>query len=66
MEEALGKIPKTFHLANIAMALLLEPMGFVEIPIHFRNRQGGHPSVNWIGFARKAIQLYQDLERLRS
>jgi dolichol-phosphate mannosyltransferase len=66
LEEALTRIPKTFHLANIAMALLLEPMGFLEIPIHFRKRQGGQPSVNWIGFARKAIQLHQDLNRLRS
>ena len=64
LEEALSKIPKTFHLANIAVALLLEPMGFVEIPIHFRNRQGGHPSVNWIGFARKAVQLHQQLGQL--
>jgi len=65
MGAALGTIPKTFHLANIAIALLLEPQGFVEIPIHFRHRQGGEPSVSWIGFARKAIQLRQDLNRLR-
>ena len=66
LEEALTKIPKTFHLANIALALLLEPMGFVELPIHFRERQGGHSSVNWLGFARKALQLHQNLNQLRS
>jgi dolichol-phosphate mannosyltransferase len=65
LEEALTQIPQTFHLANIALALLLEPMGFVEIAIHFRERQGGHPSVNWIGFARKAVQLHQNLNQLR-
>ena len=65
LEEALTKIPKTFHLANIALALLLEPLGFVEIPIHFRKRQGGQCSVNWIGFARKALQLHQNLSQLR-
>lgn len=65
LEEPLTKIPKTFHLANIALALLLEPMGFIEIPIHFRKRQGGQSSVNWLGFAQKALQLRQNLKQLR-
>jgi glycosyltransferase involved in cell wall biosynthesis len=65
LEEALTKIPKTFHLANIALALLLEPMGFVEIPIYFRGRQGGQSSVRWIGFARKALQLHQNLNQIK-
>jgi len=66
LDDVLPRIPKTFHLANIAVALLLEPRGFVEIPIHFRGRQGGQSSVNWIGFARKAIQLHQNLLQLGS
>ena len=66
LEEALTKIPKSFHLANIALALLLEPVGFVEIPIHFRGRQGGRSSVNWIGFVQKALQLHQNLGQLKS
>ena len=62
--EAARRIPPTFDLANIAIALLLEPMGFVELPIHFRDRLGGHPSVRWYGFARKAVRLARDLKTL--
>ncbi|HEU5078195.1 MAG TPA: glycosyltransferase family 2 protein [Opitutaceae bacterium] len=59
------KIPKTFDLANIAVALLMEPLGFIEVPIRFRDRLGGHPSVKWWGFARKARRLLADLQNLR-
>jgi len=65
LDEPLARIPKTFHLGNIAIALLMEPNGFIEIPIHFRDRQGGQSSVNWIGFARKAIQLHENLKELK-
>ena len=61
---AASKIPKSFDLANIAVALVLEPEGFIEIPIHFRDRLGGHPSVKWSGFARKARRLIKDLQTL--
>jgi dolichol-phosphate mannosyltransferase len=61
-----ARIPADFNLANIAMALLLEPEGFLEIPIHFRDRIGGHASVRMWGFAPKALQLHRDLLRLRS
>jgi dolichol-phosphate mannosyltransferase len=63
--ETAQKIPASFDLANIAMALLMEPRGFVEVPIHFRDRSGGHPTVRWWGFARKAAQLHRDLKTLR-
>jgi dolichol-phosphate mannosyltransferase len=59
------RVPRTFDLANIAIALLLEPLGFIEVPIHFRDRSGGHPSVRWTGFARKALRLRRDLKELR-
>jgi dolichol-phosphate mannosyltransferase len=62
--DAAARVPKTFDLANIAVALLLEPKGFVEVPIHFRDRMGGHPSVKWWGFARKAKRLMRDLKGL--
>ncbi len=62
--QAAARIPATFDLANIAMALALEPQGFVEVPIHFRDRLGGHPSVKWWGFARKARRLIRDLRTL--
>lgn len=60
-----ARIPQTFDLANIGMALLLEPAGFIEVPIRFRDRMGGHPSVKWWGFARKARRLTRDLKTLR-
>lgn len=57
-------IPADFNLANIAMALLLEPEGFEEVPIHFRDRIGGHPTVRLWGFVPKAVRLHRDLLRL--
>ncbi len=61
---AAERIPRDFNLANIAMALLLEPEGFLEVPIHFRDRIGGHPTVRLWGFAPKALRLHRDLYRL--
>jgi glycosyltransferase involved in cell wall biosynthesis len=61
---AARRVPADFNLANIAMAILLEPEGFVEVPIHFRDRMGGHPTVRLWGFAPKALRLHRDLFRL--
>lgn len=61
---AARRIPADFNLANIAMALLLEPEGFEEVPIHFRDRIGGQAAVRMWGFAPKALQLHRDLFRL--
>ncbi len=61
---AARRVPADFNLANIAMALLLEPEGFEEVPIHFRDRIGGHPTVRMWGFAPKAVRLHRDLFRL--
>jgi dolichol-phosphate mannosyltransferase len=61
---AAKKVPRTFDLANIAIALVLEPLGFIEVPINFRDRSGGHPSVRWLGFAKKALRLRRDLREL--
>jgi dolichol-phosphate mannosyltransferase len=63
---AAARIPADFNLANIAMALLLEPMGFIEVPIHFRDRIGGQPAVRMWGFAPKALRLHRDLFKLGS
>jgi glycosyltransferase involved in cell wall biosynthesis len=58
------RIPPDFNLANIAMAVLLEPEGFVEVPIHFRDRIGGEATVRLWGFAPKALRLHRDLLKL--
>jgi dolichol-phosphate mannosyltransferase len=63
--EAANRIAPSFELANIAMALVMEPQGFTEVPIHFRNRMGGHASVRWYGFAQKAVRLIRDLKTLK-
>jgi len=60
------RIPPDFNLANIAMAVLLEPEGFEEVPIHFRDRIGGQATVRLWGFAPKALRLHRDLLRLRT
>jgi glycosyltransferase involved in cell wall biosynthesis len=57
-------VPADFNLANIAMAILMEPDGFEEVPIHFRDRIGGQASVRLWGFAPKALRLHRDLHRL--
>ncbi len=62
--EASKAIPASFDLANIALALVLEPKGFIEVPIHFRDRVGGHASVRLFGFGRKARKLFADLNTL--
>jgi len=59
-----ARVPPDFNLANIAMALLLEPSGFEEVPIHFRDRMGGHPTVRLWGFAPKAVRLHRDIFKL--
>ena len=61
---AAARVPADFNLANIAMALLLEPEGFEEVPIHFRDRIGGHPTVRLWGFVPKALRLHRDVFRL--
>jgi glycosyltransferase involved in cell wall biosynthesis len=62
--QAARRVPADFNLANIAIALLLEPEGFLEVPIHFRDRMGGHPTVRLWGFVPKALRLHRDVFRL--
>jgi len=63
--KAASRVPRTFDLANIGLALLMEPLGFIEEPIPFRDRLGGHASVRWFGFVKKARRLIKDLRDLR-
>jgi dolichol-phosphate mannosyltransferase len=64
---AVDRIPKSFQLANVALAILLarDPScshGFV--PIGFRARYGGEPSVKLSLFWRKAAELYRDIRNI--
>jgi hypothetical protein len=64
---AVNRIPPDFGLANIALAVLLArdtkcSQGFV--PIGFRQRSGGQPSVKPSMFGRRALELYRDIRKM--
>jgi len=62
----LNSIPSDFDLANIAMAVQIRRAGWREtsVPIVFRPRAGGEPSVPIARFVSKAFELYGRLCRL--
>lgn len=63
----LDRIPGEFNLANIGMAVLLRRDAACrhgQVPIHFRERYGGEPSVRLSLFGRKALELYRDIRNL--
>lgn len=62
----LDSIPPEFDLANIALATQIRRAGWreVAVPIVFRPRTGGEPSVPLAKFAQKALQLFLQLKLL--
>lgn len=63
----LDRIPATFRLGNIALAVLLRKDSTIrqgDVPIHFRARDGGEPMVRLGGFVPKALELYRQLRAL--
>jgi dolichol-phosphate mannosyltransferase len=60
------KIPRTFFLANIALAVLLKKSAVSHgyVPIGFRERYGGEPSVRLGKFTDKAVELVKQLADL--
>lgn len=66
---AIASIPPTFDLANIALSIqLARQPGLREatVPIRFRERLGGEPSVPLRRFAAKAVELFRQLRALRA
>jgi dolichol-phosphate mannosyltransferase len=64
---AIDRIPADFHLANVALAVLLArdkscSHGFV--PIGFRKRYGGQSSVSPLMFGRKAVALHRQIRKM--
>lgn len=59
-------IPPNFDLANIALAVQIKRAGWREcvVPIVFRARTGGDPSVPLVRFAHKAVELTAELRHL--
>jgi dolichol-phosphate mannosyltransferase len=67
LDEKLDRIPAEFHLANVALAVLLrrDPhWRHAAVPIHFRQRYGGEPSVALGQFGEKAGELVRQLREL--
>jgi glycosyltransferase involved in cell wall biosynthesis len=65
----LEKIPPSFFLGNVALAVLLRRKAGVRsayIPIHFRERYGGEPRVPMQAFAGKAFELLSQLREIQS
>ena len=63
----LDAIPPDFHLANIALAVLLRrdpAWRHAAVPIRFRERYGGEPTVRLGKFGEKAGELTRQLRQL--
>jgi dolichol-phosphate mannosyltransferase len=63
----LDRIPSDFFLANVALAVLLKKSRWNHhhIPIRFRERYGGEPSVKLGKFSEKAVQLVTQLSKIK-
>ncbi len=63
----LDRIPPGFSLANVALAVLLRrdaAWRHGSVPIRFRERYGGEPSVQLARFGDKAVELVRQLRSL--
>lgn len=65
---AIGKIPASFFLANVALAVLLRKTPGISqgvVNIRFRERYGGEPSVPFSKFATRAKELVKQCRSLQ-
>lgn len=63
----LDRVPADFSLANIGLAILLRrdpTCRHAYVPIRFRPRYGGEPSVRLARFGRKALELHRDIKKM--
>jgi len=68
LKSILDRIPRDFFLANVALAVLLrQDSGWRhgKVPIRFRERYGGEPSVRLSKFGEKARELTSQLLSLK-
>ena len=64
---AIRSIPSHFFLANVALAVVLRKTGGLReatVPIRFRCRYGGEPTVPFSKFGIKALELFTQLGNL--
>jgi dolichol-phosphate mannosyltransferase len=68
LKSELEKIPNNFFLKNVALSVLLRRSRRSEgcVPINFRERYGGEPSVALGKFGNKARELISQLENLNN
>ena len=61
------KIPASFFLANVALAVCLKKSHWSHgyIPIRFRERYGGEPSVKLGKFSEKALELVSQFRTIK-
>jgi glycosyltransferase involved in cell wall biosynthesis len=67
LKEALRKIPDDFDMQNVALTLTLRRNLSVRwryVPIHFRDRQGGTNSINFMRIARMGGALLLNLYKI--
>jgi len=67
LRDVVNRIPADFFLANVALAVLLRREGKAQegrVPIRFRERYGGEPSVALSKFGGKASELVRQLRSL--
>ncbi|MCB9046023.1 MAG: glycosyltransferase family 2 protein [Chitinophagales bacterium] len=63
LEQITGKIPESFHLANILVSVLTKKLAGIKwINIHFRDRAGGTASVKTISFVKHGFTLFRQLK----
>lgn len=64
---SVDRIGPDFNLANIGLAVALKKSTGVvhaHVPIRFRERYGGEPSVKLSLFGRKALELYRNIRQM--
>jgi dolichol-phosphate mannosyltransferase len=67
LKNVVTQVPKEFYLANILVSLLLRRLSPIKwVPIRFRDRFGGSPSVKLRSFARHGTRLFLHLLKIRS
>ncbi|MEO8204853.1 MAG: glycosyltransferase family 2 protein [Chthoniobacterales bacterium] len=65
---ALQKIPADFDIHNIALTLTLKReknIRWQHVPIHFRDRQGGINSIDFVKIAKMGMDMLRDLQRIQ-
>lgn len=63
LEKITGKVPESFHLANILVSVLAQKQEKIKwVNIHFRDRIGGTPSVKTVSFVKHGVKLFKQLK----